>query len=64
MEFPVKSTDQDDSWVNVWGVVIPTNTQGKTDTVSSQESWRFNEAGKINLMFQATRKGMLPTPKK
>ena len=62
--FPVKSKDQLDSWVNVWGVVIPTSRKGKTDTVSFQETWRFNESGKIDLMFQATRKGMLPTAKK
>ena len=60
--FAVKSTDKDENWVAVWGVEMPTNSNGKTDTVSLQETWRFNKAGKVDLMFQATRKGMLPPP--
>jgi hypothetical protein len=58
--FATKSTDRDENWVAVWGVEMPTNMKGKKDTVSLQETWRFNKAGKVDLMFQATRKGMLP----
>jgi hypothetical protein len=58
--FAVKSTDRNENWVAVWGVEMPTNSKGKTDTVSLQETWRFNKAGKVDFMFQATRKGMLP----
>ena len=58
--FATKSTDKDENWVAVWGVEMPTDMKGKTDTVSLQETWRFNKAGKVDLMFQATRKGMLP----
>jgi hypothetical protein len=60
--FATKSTDKDENWVTVWGVEMPTDMKGKKDTVSLQETWRFNKAGKVDLMFQATRKGMLPPP--
>ncbi len=60
--FAVKSTDKDENWVAVWGVEMPTDMNGKKDTVSLQETWRFNKAGKVDMMFQATRKGMLPPP--
>lgn len=58
--FAVKSTDKDENWVSIWGTEIQTDMKGKVDTVSLQETWRFNKAGKIDLMFQAARKGMLP----
>ncbi|MBK5271908.1 MAG: nuclear transport factor 2 family protein [Bacteroidia bacterium] len=60
--FAVKSTDKDENWVAVWGHEINTNMEGKTDTISQQETWRFNKAGKVDLMFQANRKGMIPPP--
>jgi hypothetical protein len=60
--FAVKSTDKDENWVTIWGVEMPTDMKGKTDTISLQETWRFNKAGKVDFMFQATRKGMLPPP--
>lgn len=59
--FAVKSTDRDEHWVAIWGVEFQTDNKGKTDTVSLQETWGFNKEGKVNLMFQATRKGMLPS---
>ena len=62
--FATKSTDKDENWVAIWGVEMPTDMNGKKDTVSIQETWRFNKAGKVDLMFQATRKGMLPPPTK
>jgi len=58
--FAVKSTDKDENWVAIWGTEIQTDMTGKVDTVSLQETWRFNKAGKVNMMFQAARKGMLP----
>lgn len=60
--FSTKSTDRGDNWVAVWGHEIQTDMNGKVDTVSLQETWRFNKAGKVDLMFQAARKGMLPPP--
>jgi hypothetical protein len=58
--FAIKSADKSDNWVAVWGHEIQTDMKGKVDTVSLQETWRFNKAGKVDMMFQATRKGMLP----
>ena len=58
--FAVKSTDQDENWVAIWGTEIQTDMKGKVDTVSLQETWRFNKAGKVDFMFQAKRKGILP----
>ena len=58
--FAVKSTDKDENWVAIWGSEIKTDKAGKIDTVSLQETWRFNKAGKVNMMFQAARKGRLP----
>ena len=60
--FAVKSTDKNESWVTVWGTEIQTDMKGKVDSVSLQETWRFNKAGKIDMMFQASRKGILPPP--
>ena len=60
--FGTKSTDKDDNWVAVWGNEIQTDMKGKVDTVSLQETWRFNKAGKVDMMFQAARKGILPPP--
>jgi hypothetical protein len=60
--FATRSTDKNENWVGVWGVEMPTDMNGKTDTVSLQETWGFNKAGKVHMMFQATRKGMLTPP--
>ena len=60
--FAVKSTDKNENWVTIWGTEIQTSMKGKVDTVSLQETWRFNKAGKVDMMFQAARKGMLPPP--
>ncbi len=60
--FAVRSTDKDENFVAVWGVEFPIDSKGKKDTVSLQETWGFDKAGKVNLMFQASRKGMLPPP--
>ncbi len=58
--FAVKSTDRDEDWVAVWGSEVQTDMNGKVDSISLQETWRFNKAGKVDMMFQAIRKGILP----
>jgi hypothetical protein len=60
--FAVKSTDRNEDWVTVWGTEVQTGMNGKVDSVSLQETWRFNKAGKVDLMFQAVRKGIAPPP--
>jgi hypothetical protein len=60
--FATKSTDKNENWVAVWGTEIQTDMDGKVDSISLQETWRFNKAGKADMMFQAERKGFLPPP--
>lgn len=60
--FAVKSTDKNEDWVAVWGNEIMTDMNGKVDSVSLQETWRFNKNGKIDMMFQSTRKGITAPP--
>lgn len=60
--FSVTSTDKKEDWVAVWGSEIQTDMTGKVDTISLQETWRFNNAGKVDMMFQAVRKGIIPPP--
>jgi len=60
--FAVKSTDRNESWVAIWGSEIITQMNGTKDTISQQETWRFNKEGKIDFMIQAQRKGMTPPP--
>jgi hypothetical protein len=60
--FATKSIDKNEDWVAVWGTEVQTNMNGKVDSVSLQEIWRFNKAGKVDMMVQAVRKGILPPP--
>lgn len=60
--FAVKSTDKNENWVAIWGIDISTDMKGKVDTTSLMETWRFNKDGKVDMMFQASPKGMLPPP--
>lgn len=60
--FAVTSTDRNEDWVAIWGTEIYTNPQGKVDSTTLQETWRFNKDGKVDLMFQTNRKGITPPP--
>lgn len=59
--FSVRSIDKKENWVTIWGNEKQTK-DGKTELVFLQETWRFNNQGKIDLMFQAIRKGNLTAP--
>ncbi len=50
--FPTKSTDKNEDWVCIWGTEVRTDKKGKTDSVHLQETWRFNSAGKVDLLYQ------------
>jgi hypothetical protein len=50
--FPIKSTDAGHDWVCIWGKEISTDKNGKMDSVSLQETWRFNKDGKVDLLYQ------------
>ena len=60
--FAVKSTDKNENWVTAWGTEVQTGADGKVDSISLQETWRFNKDGKIDFMMQSIRKGILPPP--
>ena len=62
--FAVKSTDKDAHWVSIWGTEIQTDNAGKVDSVSLNETWRFNKEGKVDRMLQYLRKGITPPPTK
>jgi hypothetical protein len=47
----VKSTDKNEHWVLLWGTEKDTPKKGKVDSVLLQETWRFNAAGKADLMY-------------
>jgi len=53
--FPIKSTDKNEHWVCIWGTETNTDKKGKTDSVFLQETWRFNNNGKIDLLLQQAR---------
>ncbi len=59
--FPIKSTDKNQEWVCVWGTEVRTDKKGKTDSIHLQETWRFNSAGKTDLIYQYAR---VATPQK
>jgi len=53
--FPIKSSDKNEQWVCIWGRETNTDKKGKTDSVFLQETWRFNNNGKIDLLLQQAR---------
>jgi hypothetical protein len=61
---PVKSTDQNQNWVLIWGTEVSTDKMGKVDSVDLQETWRFNKDGKIDLLYQFGKAVSAPAMKK
>ena len=53
---PLHSIDKNDHWVCVWGLEID-NKNGKKDSTSLNENWRFNKNGKIDYMSQYAATG-------
>lgn len=60
----VKSTDKNEHWVLIWGTEIDTYKNGKVDSTHLQETWRFNQDGKANLVFQYKRPAAPPKKSK
>lgn len=58
--FATKSTDKKEDWVAIWGNEIMTHADGKVDSISLQEIWRFNKDAKVDMMVQFTKKGIVP----
>jgi hypothetical protein len=48
----VKSTDKNEHWALIWGMEKDTHKNGNTDSTYLQETWRFNDQGKANLLYQ------------
>jgi hypothetical protein len=59
----VKSTDKNEHWVLIWGMEKDTHKNGKTDSVALQETWRFNAAGKVDLLYQFAEQPQPPMKK-
>lgn len=47
-----KSVDKNEHWALIWGKEVDTDKKGKVDSFYLQETWRFNNDGKANLMYQ------------
>ena len=60
---PLKATDKNENWVAVWGKEIDTHKDGKVDSFYLQEVWRFNNEGKVNLLYQYMSKPTIPQKK-
>lgn len=48
----LRSTDKNENWVLIWGMEKTTAKNGKVDSVNLQETWRLNNDGKVNLLYQ------------
>jgi len=62
----LKATDQSGKvghWVLIWDTDISTDKKGKVDSSYMQETWGFNDDGKINALYQY-RASPLPPKKK
>jgi len=47
-----KSVDKNEHWALIWGKEVDIDKKGKVDSSYLQETWRFNNDGKADLMFQ------------
>lgn len=48
----LKSTDQNENWVAIWGTEEDTGKDGTITSTELHEIWRFNKDGKIDVMRQ------------
>jgi hypothetical protein len=59
---PTHSIDKNEDWALVWSTAYTTDTKGKVDSTSYQDTWRMNKDGKFDLMFSHEAKA--PASKK
>jgi len=52
---PINSIDRNEDWVVVWGTEVHTDMNDKVDSMHLQETWRFNKAGKVDMLMQYQR---------
>lgn len=60
----LKSVDKNEHWALIWGTEIDTHKDGKVDSMEIHEVWRFNSAGKADMMMQYSRPAAAPMAKK
>lgn len=48
----LRSIDKNENWVAVWGTEEDIAKDGKKSVVHLHEVWRFNKAGKVDMMMQ------------
>jgi len=51
----LKSVDKNEHWALIWGKEVDTDKKGKVDSSYLQETWRFNNDGKVDFMLQYRR---------
>ena len=49
---PLRTRDKKEQWVAIWAREISTNAKGVKKSKELHEVWRFDNNGKINLMYQ------------
>jgi hypothetical protein len=49
---PLRSKDKNEDWVAIWTNEISTDAKGKRTSRQLHEIWRFNNEGKVNLVYQ------------
>jgi hypothetical protein len=52
----LRSTDKKENWVYIWGADKSTDKNGKTESTELFETWRFNDKGKADLMYEFAAK--------
>ena len=60
----LKSVDKNEHWALIWGTEIDTHKDGKVDSTELHEVWRFNSAGKADMIIQYTRPAAPAAPPK
>jgi len=60
----LKSVDKNEHWALIWGTEIDTHKDGKVDSMAVHEVWRFNSAGKADLLMQYGRPAAPPAASK
>ena len=62
---PLRSKDKKDQWVAIWAREISTNAKGIKKSKELHEVWRFDNNGKINLVYQYEQQPpKMPPPQK
>ena len=61
---PVHSTEKNEDWALIWSTAYTTDTKGKVDSASYQDTWKINKNGQFDLMYDFQAKAPQPPKKK